>query len=134
VAEMDTAELLSEWRDWVRRKRQVLGAEPPFDVEEAQRSEMVDSELRIRGVLHEDEMLVTLHSSTDSSEQKPVDSFPERDQYLGGCLPSTAQFWETRVEKAREHDAHPVIMHALVSHMKQAHGAANIWRRMQRGS
>lgn len=129
VAEMDTAELLREWRDWMRGVR---GGVSLMDGEQRMRVEMVRSELCVRGVI--DEERVEVRASVDlSTSGEPQDSLSEWDQYLGERLPATARFWEARAEEAQSGHAHEMVTHDLVKRMRKAHGQARAWHRMQHG-
>lgn len=129
VSDMDTVELLREWRDWMRAFRQGLG----HDVE---RVELVGSELRLRGVIEQEAHipLPTEQGPRGGEERHDAqDSFSEWDQYLGERLPATSAFWERRAAEVEADGAHPKVVHGFVKQMKQAQGQANTWRRMQRG-
>lgn len=130
VAEMDTAGLLREWRDWTRGLRSGWKASS-VDIEQRMRVEMVRSELCVRGVIDEESAGEVLQS--ESSQKKGADSLPEWDQYLGERLPATAKFWEARAEEAQNGHDHEAVTHALVKRMRKAHGQAKTWHRMQHG-
>jgi hypothetical protein len=129
VSDMDTVELLREWRDWMRAFRQGLGHDP-------ERVELVGSELRLRGVIEKEEYipLPSEEGPRDGEGKRDSkDSFSEWDQYLGERLPATSAFWERRAAEVEANGTHPKVVHGFVKQMKQAQGHANTWRRMQRG-
>lgn len=123
LAQRDTAELLHEWRDWLRALRQ--GRE----VDE-QRLELLRSELRGRGALSETEVPSLVSRDSRGTDERE-DAFSEWDQHVGALLPATANFWGKRLEEAQNEGCHPVVVHGLVARMRKAQGHAKIWRRMQ---
>ena len=113
VSDMDTAELLREWRDWMRALRQGLG----YD---AERVEFVGSELRLRGVIEKEEH--GQNHADDAAKTKQGDDgsedvFSEWDQYLGERLPATSTFWEQRAAEVMANGAHPKVVHGFVKRM-----------------
>lgn len=122
ISDADTVELLREWRDWMRALRRGLG----YD---AARVELVGSELRLRGVIAQDEIAEARKDSRDGDKDR--DAFLEWDEQIGARLPETSAFWQGRVEELQSEGAHEVVLHGFVKHMKQAHGQAHAWRRMQ---
>lgn len=134
VAEMDTADLLHEWRDWMRSMRVLDQAVQSGDAAERERIEMVRSELRVRGVVDEQDGAGRGRSADGGGlGANPMgDSLPEWDQYLGERLPVTARFWEGRMKEAQEGGAHEAVIHDLAKRMRKAHGHAKAWQKMQR--
>ncbi len=127
LVQADTSALLREWRDWMRALRQGM-------VTDIERAELLRSELRVRGVIMDEEVRVTPNTSQVVSESiTQTDLLSEWDQYIGERLPASAAFWQKRVEEAQAEGVHEEVMHGLVTRMRHAHGQAKAWKRMQAG-
>lgn len=131
IVQTPTTELLREWRDWLRAVRQEV-------VTDLERAELVRSELWVRGVITDERMQketgVTAQRNVFQQEKKIEDAFGEWDQYLGERLPGSAIFWQKRVEELGERGETEEVMQRAVKRMREAHGHAKIWKRMQEGS
>jgi hypothetical protein len=131
IMQTTTSELLREWRDWSRALRQGIATD-------LERAELIRSELRVRGVLLEEDMgggslaNQVVGQEVRQGEAEP-DLFEEWDQYLGETLPLTARFWQARVQTAQEKGASERALHIEVKRMREAHGHANVWKKMQQG-
>lgn len=131
IVQTPTTELLREWRDWLRAVRQEV-------VTDLERAELVRSELWVRGVITDERMQketgATAQAAMFKQEKKIEDAFGEWDQYLGERLPGSAMFWQKRVEELGERGETEEIMQKAVKRMREAHGHAKIWKRMQEGA
>lgn len=131
IVQTPTTELLREWRDWLRAVRQEV-------VTDVERAELVRSELWVRGVIM-DERVENGAGSTEAKtnvlnkQQEMEDAFGEWDQYLGERLPQSAVFWQKRVEELGERGETHEMMQRAVKRMREAHGHAKIWKKMQEG-
>lgn len=130
IVQTPTTELLREWRDWLRAVRQEV-------VTDLERAELVRSELWVRGVIADERMEKeggAASSNTSNKQEKTEDVFAEWDQYLGERLPGSALFWQKRVEELGERGETEEVMQRAVKRMREAHGHAKIWKRMQEGA
>ncbi len=132
IVQTPTTELLREWRDWLRAVRQEV-------VTDLERAELVRSELWVRGVIMDERMEKGAGSEeakmTVLKKQQDIqDAFGEWDQYLGERLPGSATFWQKRVEELGERGETEEVMQRAVKRMREAHGHAKIWKRMQEGA
>ncbi len=125
LMQTDTSELLREWRDWMRGLRQ------EGVIADRERAELVRSELCVRGVIMDERIPPVSQAETDTVSELRYDPFEEWDQYLGECLEADAAFWHTRTEESQRKGEHGSIVYKNVQRMRQAHGQAKTWRRMQ---
>ncbi|MBP6945151.1 hypothetical protein KBD61_02505 [Patescibacteria group bacterium] len=130
IVQTPTTELLREWRDWLRAVRQEV-------VTDLERAELVRSELWVRGVITDERMEkekgMDAQINTPNKRKEREDAFGEWDQYLGERLPGSAMFWQKRVEELGERGETEEAMQRAVKRMREAHGHAKIWKRMQEG-
>jgi hypothetical protein len=130
IAQAETVDLLREWRDWVRAEmKRVSGIKyqvSSIGTGEGERREMVGSELRVRGVIEEES-----EKNQKSNVDMEGDELEEWDQYVGDRLSEKVMLWQRRVEQALEDGEHAVIVHGFVKDMRQVHGQAKIWRKLQ---
>ena len=123
VAQVNTSDLLREWRDWMRALRQ--GTSEP-----SERVEMVCSELRLRGVLDQNEERITIPSA-EIPRPCLEEAFAEWDQYLGHRLPATVLFWRQRmagIDSVEDTEA----IRSFVTRARLVEGHGKIWKKLTR--
>lgn len=129
IIQTPTTELLREWRDWLRAMRQGV-------VTDLERAELIRSELWVRGLIEDERVEKEGGSSMAETrvlkqQNEAGDAFGEWDQYLGERLIGSATFWQKRVEELGERGEAHEVMQRTVKRMREAHGHAKIWKRMQ---